>query len=137
MFVLPLYDAQQSERRVWLEHEEERALQRRRSLQELEEELRCKEDVLQHRGLCSGEEPAADQEASLQPGKHRAGLRNPKYCRMKKNNNCTLCVCTFQCCYLQLKVRVHTFTCVPQALSQDLLRLSARLGDLDEELEEG
>lgn len=92
MFVLPLYDAQQSERRVWLEHEEERALQRRRSLQELEEELRCKEDVLQHRGLCSGEEPAADQEASLQPGKHRAGLRNPKYCRMKKNNNCTLCV---------------------------------------------
>uniref|UniRef100_A0A4W5M6W8 Uncharacterized protein n=1 Tax=Hucho hucho TaxID=62062 RepID=A0A4W5M6W8_9TELE len=43
----------------------------------------------------------------------------------------------FQCCYLQLKVRVRTFTCVPQALSQDLLRVSARLGDLDQELERG
>lgn len=36
------------------------------------------------RGLCPGEETAADQEAPLQPGKHRAGHRNPKYYIEKK-----------------------------------------------------
>lgn len=38
--------------RTWLEQEEERALQRRRGLQELEEELRHREEVLQHREAC-------------------------------------------------------------------------------------
>ncbi|CAB1321611.1 unnamed protein product [Coregonus sp. 'balchen'] len=79
-----------SERRAWLEQEEERALQRRRGLQELEEELRRREEVLQHREACVQE-------------------RNQ----------------------LQIK-RLRS----SQALSQDLLRVSARLGDLDQELEE-
>ncbi|CAB1319455.1 unnamed protein product [Coregonus sp. 'balchen'] len=69
-----LHRTKLSERRTWLEQEEEGALQRRRSLQELEEELRHREEVLQHREAC--------------------------------------------------------------ALSQDLLRVSARLGALDQELEE-
>ncbi|XP_038853135.1 kinesin-like protein KIF27 [Salvelinus namaycush] len=78
------------ERRTWLEQEEERALQRRRGLQELEEELRHREEVLQHREACVQERKQ-----------------------------------------LQIK-RLRS----SQALSQDLLRVSARLGALDQELEE-
>uniref|UniRef100_A0A673Y8H1 Kinesin family member 27 n=1 Tax=Salmo trutta TaxID=8032 RepID=A0A673Y8H1_SALTR len=76
--------------RTWLEQEEERALQRRRGLQELEEELRHREEVLQHREACVQERKQ-----------------------------------------LQIK-RLRS----SQALSQDLLRVSARLGALDQELEE-
>ncbi|XP_041756404.2 kinesin-like protein KIF27 [Coregonus clupeaformis] len=79
-----------SERRTWLEQEEEGALQRRRRLQELEEELRHREEVLQHREACVQERKQ-----------------------------------------LQIK-RLRS----SQALSQDLLRVSARLGALDQELEE-
>uniref|UniRef100_A0A8C7PHA8 Kinesin family member 27 n=1 Tax=Oncorhynchus mykiss TaxID=8022 RepID=A0A8C7PHA8_ONCMY len=77
-------------RRTWLEQEEERALQRRRGLQELEEELRHREEVLQQREACVQERKQ-----------------------------------------LQIK-RLRS----SQALSQDLLRVSARLGALDQELEE-
>uniref|UniRef100_A0A4W5L3C5 KIF21A/B second helical domain-containing protein n=1 Tax=Hucho hucho TaxID=62062 RepID=A0A4W5L3C5_9TELE len=79
-----------SERRTWLEKEEERALQRRKGLQELEEELRHREEVLQHREACVQERKQ-----------------------------------------LQIK-RLRS----SQALSQDLQRVSARLGALDQELEE-
>ncbi|KAK6306664.1 hypothetical protein J4Q44_G00235890 [Coregonus suidteri] len=58
-----------SERRAWLSKRKSVLCRGERGLQELEEELRRREEVLQHReALCPGEEPAADQEASLQPG---------------------------------------------------------------------